>query len=204
MLLTPANQGPIVVPGAPLDAALGLPLAVVREKRWLTWTEMVASGALIGIAVGAAVGWAMGNPIQTQYGPLIYLCLPGGLSIGWFAWRRIARGNCVILAERGFDDRSGDKPAGPILWSEVASIGEMGKWHLAVHPGAVYATRSRPLVVELVGGPRPRLSPLGPERRQMRRVTIETNGLEGGRKRLPELMGQAYARWLDRQAWERG
>jgi hypothetical protein len=70
-------------------------------------------------------------------------------------------------------------PAGPILWSEVVSIGEEGKWHLALHPGAVYATRTRPLV-------------------------IETNVLEGGRKRLPELMQDAHERWLERRAWDHG
>jgi hypothetical protein len=110
----------------------------------------------------------------------------------------------VIVAELGFDDRSGDDPAGPILWSEVASMGERGKWHLALHPGAVYATRSRPLVVDLVGGPRGPLSPLGPQRRQIGRVSIETNVLEGGGKRLPELMEHAYARWLERRDWEQG
>jgi hypothetical protein len=50
--------------------------------------------------------------------------------------------------------------------------------------------------------PRRPLSPLGKERRQIRRISIETNILEGGRERLPELMRQAHARWLERQAWD--
>jgi len=162
-----AQQGPVIVRGAPLDPALGLPVAVIRENRWNTRLEVGAAGLLTGIFVWAAGEWATGHPIETGYGPLIYLCLPGGLSFAWFAWKRIKRGNCVIVAERGFDDRSSDNPAGPILWSEVASMGEKSKWHLAVHPGAVYATRSRPLVVDLVGGPRMPLSPLGPQRRQI-------------------------------------
>jgi hypothetical protein len=199
-----AQRVPVIVRGAPLDPALGLPVAVVREKRWNIRLEIGAGILLIVIFVWAAVAWATGHPVQTEYGPLIYLCLPGGLSLAWFGWRRIKRGDCVIVAERGFDDRSGDNPAGPILWSEVVSIGEEGKWHLALHPGAVYATRTRPLVIELVAGPRGPLSPLGPQPRQIRRVAIETNVLEGGRKRLPDLMQQAHERWLERRVWDEG
>lgn len=197
-----ASGGSVIVRGAPLDPALGLPVAVVREKRWNIRLEMAGAVLLVGIAFWAAVGWATGHPVQTEYGPLIYLCLPGGLSLGWFAWRRIRRGDCVIVAERGFDDRSGDGPAGPILWSEVVSMGEERKWHLALHPGAAYATRTRPWVVQLVGGPRRPLSPLGSQPRQISRVSIETGILEGGRQRLPELMERAYARWLERRAWD--
>jgi len=35
-------------------------------------------------------------------------------------------------------------------------------------------------------------------------VTIETTVLDGGGKRLPVLMQQSYARWLERRNWEQG
>jgi len=199
-----AQWGSVIIRGAPLDPALGLPLAVVREKRSNIWIEIAAAILLAVIAAWAAVAWADGHPVQTEYGPLLFLCLPGGLVIGWFGWRRMRLGDCVIVAERGFDDRSGDSPAGPILWSEVVSMGEERRWHFAENPIGVVVGRTRPWVVHLAGGPRKPLSPLGLQPRQIGRVTIETGILEGGRNRLPELMQEAYRRWLERQALGQG
>ena len=70
-----ARQGPVIVRGAPLDPALGLPIAAVREKRWNTRLEMAAAVLLIGVAVWAAVGWVTGHPVETQYGPAPRGCL---------------------------------------------------------------------------------------------------------------------------------
>jgi hypothetical protein len=58
--------GPIIVPGKPLDPALGLPSAVFRVRAWPQWVQVAFGGVLlVAVVAGSSLGrstprWAGG------------------------------------------------------------------------------------------------------------------------------------------------
>lgn len=59
-------------------------------------------------------------------------------------------------------------------------------------------------VVQLVNRPRAPLSSLGPKPRQISKASIPLDNLEGGKKRLPVVRREVYARWQADQAYWSG
>ena len=57
--------------------------------------------------------------------------------------RNIRRRPSLIVAANGFDDRTGWRPAGPVLWSEVATVEQGSKW-AGNHREAVLAVALKP------------------------------------------------------------
>jgi hypothetical protein len=185
--------GSVPVKGAPVDPALGLVRTVVYEKRWVQRIEFLLGvfTAALGVYVIAAA--VAGTPMQTKYGALIYVCAPAGAGIMWDSWRKLRRWPGLVIAELGFDDRMGDHPSGPVLWREVEAMHSGKSWHVSTHGAAGLPS----FVVELLPGPRPPLSPLGSQPKQIKAVTLEL--ATGPEKRIPELMEAAYQSWLERE-----
>jgi hypothetical protein len=185
---------PVVIRGAPLEPALGLPRAVVYELRWVQWLQLVLGVGVFAFGAWAVFAAAQGTPIETKYGPVIYICLPAGPAIVWDAWRNLRRWTCLVVAENGFDDRTAAHACGPVLWQEVASMSGGTVWHV----GAGHAARLHSYTVQLKPGRRQPLSPMGPVPNQVESVTLELTLRE--KRRVPELMEAAYRDWQDRQA----
>ena len=186
---------PVDVRGMPLEPALGLPRAVVYERRWVQWLELALGLGVLVFGVVAVVAASQGHPIESKYGPAVYLCLPIGPAIVWEAWRKLRRWTCLVIAENGFDDRMGDQPSGPVLWQEVASMG-MGA-QMVVGPG--HGGKVPTFFVRFKPGPRQPLSPLGAAPKQVSTVWLEI-GFRGAETKIPSLMEAAYREWQERQA----
>jgi hypothetical protein len=207
-----ANQlsGSPSIPGAPLDAALGLLRAVVREKRWLAWLELGVSGPIFLIGLGTLAIALVGALAPESLPPSVKV--PGNWPVGFVllvigpiaavdGWRRLKRISCVIVAELGFDDRSGKEPAGPVLWSEVETISPERMFRVGPGGTIIHAEAVNALVIRLAGLPRAPLSSLGPPPRQIEEIRIILDDLEGGRSRLPALMKESFVRWANDQAY---
>jgi hypothetical protein len=196
--LVDGSTGQVTVKGAPLDPALGLPRVVIYEKRWVQEIQLLLG---LGTFAMGLYYWAQalgGNLYDGKYGPLVYLLAPIGPAIMWDAWRKLRRWTCLVIAEYGFDDRMGDKPAGPVLWGEVASMSRGTSMHVSSHGVAGAPT----LNVILRRGPRQPLSPLGAPPKQIGSLQLEL--ATGPERRIPELMEQAFARWQQDQQLYRG
>jgi hypothetical protein len=167
--------------GGPIDPVLGAPIAVIRRKRWIAWAEVFVGCLCVVLGFQILVQLLLGHPYDGKQGPIIYLAGPIGLFILRDAWKGISRGNCLVIGELGFDNRQGDSPSGPVLWSDVSSMGWVKRRSLG----------SKDWVVWLKGGPWAE----APER--PRQFTIEWRGLSGKRGLGPDLMRQAHVRWLN-------
>ncbi len=191
--------GGATVSGAPLDPALGLPRAVVKEKKWEALGELIAGVGLVAISVAWLVATVTGTSKDGRW-PLAFVFMAIGPFVGIDGYRRLRRGSCVIIAANGFDDRSGSDPAGPVLWSEVQGM-EFG-WATDVRMGASFisAKKRKQLVITLKPVKRMPLSPSGPPPKPIDKACILLDNMEGGDKRLPEAMRQAYQSWRDDQA----
>jgi hypothetical protein len=182
------------VRGKPLDAALGLPRAIIYEKRWVQWLVLLFGLGAFGFGLWATIVALRGHPYESKYGALIYVCLPVGPLIGLEAARSIRRWPCIVIAENGFDDRTSEHPAGPIAWYEVAGIST----ERALHVGAGCSAALPNLVIRLNPGPREPLSPLGPIPKQIREVRLQLP-LDQHR-RAAQMLAAALAEWRDREA----
>jgi hypothetical protein len=183
------------VRGAQLDPALGLPRYVIYERRWVQWIELVLGVFVFGAGVVALGAVMSGQTLGGKYGPAILLCLPIGPLIVWEAMGKIRRWSCLVIAQLGFDDRMGDNPAGPVLWSEVHSMGKDSTLH--VGPGT--SARIPTFVVCLRPDPRQPLSPLGAQPKQLGRVVLQI-GFRGEETLIPSLMEESFRQWQELQA----
>jgi hypothetical protein len=198
-------SGSPTVPGRPIDPALGLPRAVVREQRWVVWLELLVVVLMAAILFAMTRAQLAGEVVKGNFWLTAAICVGGGGYALFDARRRVARKSCVIVAQNGFDIRVGTNPTGPVLWSEVESIsterdvkvGVGGRW--LVHARAVNT-----IVIRLGGEPSAPLSSMGAPVRQNKVLRIDLEEMEGGRRRLPELMDESLARWRVDQAYEQG
>jgi hypothetical protein len=182
------------IPGAPIDPALGLPRAVVGEKKWEALGELIAGIGLVAICVVWLAATVAGMSKDGRW-PLAFIFLLIAPFVFFDGWRRLRRGSCVIVAENGFDDRTGTIPAGPVLWSEVENIDL--DWAADPRMNAMFVSvrRRKQLVVKLNPGKRAPFSSLGAQPRQIDKASITLENMEGGDKRLPHLMWQAWQAW---------
>lgn len=184
-------------PSVSVDPALGLPQVVVKEKRWEALVQLIAGVVLVpasvliilsGINGTAKAGWQLG---------FVLLVIAPFLAV--FGWKRLKRGSCVVIAQYGFDDRAGTVPAGPVLWREVNSMGTRSDTIVRANSIFVGARKRKQLVIELKPGPRKPLSSLGPAPQQTEKVRITLESMDGGDKRLPDLMWKAWQQWRREQ-----
>jgi hypothetical protein len=112
------QRDPIVIPGPPLDASLGLPQAVFRVRRWTQWLQL-----LIGVGMVVFVGLGLAGVFHVRGGLPILLVLGGppiGVWVTWDAARHLRGTACLVVAAGGFDDRAGR--SGVVHWEDVIAI----------------------------------------------------------------------------------
>jgi hypothetical protein len=155
---------------------------------------------VLGWGVYAVAAAASGAPLDTKYGPLVYIGLPIGPAIMLDAWRKLQRWPCLVIAELGFDDRMGDKPSGPVLWREVASMRPGRSLHVTSQGAAALPS----FTIQLRPGRRQPLSPLGGSPKHLSEVTLEL--ATGPERRILELMEAEFQAWQEREkqaaAWQ--
>jgi hypothetical protein len=112
------SRGPIVIPGPPLDASLGLPQAVFRVRRWTQWLQL-----LIGVGMVVVVVLGVTGAFHVRGGLPILLVLAGppvGAWITWDAARHLRGTACLVVASEGFEDRA--ERSGAVHWQDVVTI----------------------------------------------------------------------------------
>ncbi len=180
---------PIVVPDYPLHPALGLPRAVVRQRAFSYWFELIFGVAFLAALIGSLLGLvheSQWTPEGIGLSALFAILSPYMVYDGI---RNIRRKPCVIVAANGFDDRTGWRPAGPVLWGEVAGMATSSK--------LVGRRRYPVFVVMLRPGPRSSLVSLSRPPKQVKQVQIPMDhGLD---KIIAPAMLAAYDLWRARE-----
>lgn len=186
-----SSTQPVTIHGAPIDPALGLPRAVIYEQPFKQWLEIGFGVAFAANFVAWTTGLFGASSGVTRYVLLSWILVALAPFLIFDGIRRFRRRPALIVAANGFDDRMSYKAVGPVLWSEVASIG----------PGIKRTgTVSQPIIlVALKPGGRAPLSPLGPVPKQVDKAEIGL-GLGLG-PRIQEAMMTSYSLWRDRQIY---
>jgi hypothetical protein len=188
---TPPLQ-PVTIHGAPIDPALGLPRAVITERPLRQWLEIGFGLACVVNFVAMITGaFGSSSPSMGKYVFLSWVTLvisPFSIVDGI---RRLRRRAALVVAANGFDDRMSYKWVGPVLWSEVASIGPGSK---------MVGNLCIPIIlVTLKPGVRAPLSPLGQMPKQVDKAEIELGFRL--KTRVPDALMASYNAWRDRQMY---